>query len=100
MKFYLRIFSKRMYEGAEFHLGDYVRYCVFEFSSGMSFNKVAFKTNSRSKLKIWLDLNLMEISKKRILKDHFRILDKPGTMFVDATIPLKHGKENKDERNA
>lgn len=33
MKFYLRIFSKRMYEGAEFYLKDYARYAVFEVSN-------------------------------------------------------------------
>lgn len=98
MRFYLRIFSNRRYEGACLYVGEYSRYTVFEVSNERTFNKIAFKTNSRSKLKIWLDLNLLKISKKHTLKDHLRILDRPNTMFVDATIPLEHG-ELKDERN-
>lgn len=98
MRFYLRIFSNRRYEGAYLYVGEYSRYTVFEVSNERTFNKIAFKTNSRSKLKIWLDLNLLKISKKHTLKDHLRILDRPNTMFVDATIPLERG-EWKDERN-
>ena len=97
MKFYLRISSSRRYDGAYLYLNEYSRYTVFELSKEMTFNSVAFKTNSRSKLKIWLDLNFLRISKK-VMKDHLRILDRPNTMFVDATIPLEHG-EWKDERN-
>ena len=93
MKFYLRIFSNRRYEGAYFYVGEYSRYAVFEVLNGKTFNKIAFKTNSRSKLKIWLDLNCLKISKK-VMKDRLRILDKPNTMFVDATMPLKQ-EENK-----
>ena len=92
MKFYLRIFSNRRYEGAYFYLNEYMRYTVFEVSNGETCNKVAFKTNSRSKLKIWLDLNCLKISKK-VMKDHLRILDKPNTMFVDATMPLEQTGE-------
>ena len=97
MKFYLRIFSNRRYDGAYLYLNEYSRYTVFEFSKEMTFNSVAFKTNSRSKLKIWLDLNSLKISKK-VMIDHLRILDRPNTMFVDATIPLEQ-EEGKSERS-
>lgn len=97
MRFYLRIFSIRRYEGAYLYLNEYSRYTVFEFSKEMTFNSVAFKTNSRSKLKIWLNLNFLKISKK-VMKDHLKTLYRPNTMFVDATIPLEH-VEGKDERN-
>lgn len=61
MRFYLRIFSNRRYEGGCLYVGEYSRYTVFEVSNGKTFNKIAFKTNSRSKLKIWLDLNGLRI---------------------------------------
>lgn len=97
MKFYLRISSNRRYEGAYFYINEYLRYAVFEVSRQMTFNRVVFKTNSRSKMKIWLDLNFFRISKK-VMKDHLRILDRPNTMFVDATIPLEQ-EEGRSERN-
>ena len=67
MKFYLRIFSNRRYDGAYLYLNEYSRYTVFEFSKEMTFNNVAFKANSRSKLKIWLNLNNLDVQRRPCL---------------------------------
>lgn len=61
-KIWVRIFSKRRHEKTEGNPGDFLEYVVFEGRSLRDDKaKTLFKSDSKSELQIWMDLNGFQI---------------------------------------